>query len=477
MHTKKLRKLIQDLNHKDSSKRRASAEALSEGDERSVYPLIKALRDENFGVQDAAMRSLMEIKSESTAYMVLPLLRENAFLRNTAIMIIKEVGKVAVPLLGPLLKDPDDDIRKFALDLIHDIKYCDFAEDLVDLLKNDPNPNVRAAAAKTIGAINYKEAVPELMESLKIKVDEEWVCFSAIEALTKLGDDRSVSSIVALLTSPSEAIRFAAIEALGNIGSPLAIKPLVDHIPRIDGFEKNTAIKSLVQIGDIPSIPGVSKSLIQLLKEGEWDDKLIAIKGLVTIDEKSAIHHMIDLAGSFDTSVPDNEDKVIKIKDSVQAYGCNDYLLNTLTDDSLKFRGKSIAIDIIGNLKCRKAVPTLVKLLKSEYRDVKRSAVDSLGKIGSEEATECLIDSINEHDSHVRKNAIISLGKIGDKAAFEPLMKFLHTEKYNDVICEFIKSLLNIDSSLFLSRIDEYSDEIKELIERYASEIKPGVSC
>jgi hypothetical protein len=56
-------------------------------------------------------------------------------------------------------------------------------------------------------------------------------------------------------------------------------------------------------------------------------------------------------------------------------------------------------------------------------------------------------------------------------------MKFLHTEKYNDVICEFIKSLLNIDSSLFLSRIDEYSDKIRELIERYASEIKPGVSC
>ncbi len=315
------------------------------------------------------------------------------------------------------------------------------------------------------------------MESLKIKVDEEWVCFSAIEALTKLGDDRSVSSIVALLTSPSEAIRFAAIEALGNIGSPLATKPLVDHIPRIDGFEKNTAIKSLVQIGDIPSIPGVSDSLIQMLTEDEWDDKLIAIKGLVAIDEKSAIRHMIDLAGSFDTSVPDNEERVLMIKEGVQAYGCNDYLLNTLTDDSLKFRGKSIAIDIIGNLKCRKAVPTLVKLLKSEYRDVKRSAVDSLGKIGSEEATECLIDSINEHDSHVRKNAVISLGKIGDKAAFEPLMKFLHTEKYNDVICEFIKTLLSIDSSQFLSRIDEYSGEIKELIERYASEIKPEVSC
>ena len=254
MHTKRLRKFIKDLNHEDSSERRASAEALSEGDERAVYPLIKALRDDNFGVQDAAMRSLMSIKSESTAYMVLPLLRGNAFLRNTAIMIIREVGKEAVPLLEPLLKDQDDDVRKFALDLIHDIRHCDYPEALVDMLKNDPNPNVRAAAAKTIGSLDYKEAIPELMESLKIKVDEEWVCFSAIEALTNLGDDRSVQSIVALLNSPSEAIRYASIEALGNLGSPLAIKPLVDHMPGIEGFEKNAVIKSLVQIGNIPSI-------------------------------------------------------------------------------------------------------------------------------------------------------------------------------------------------------------------------------
>ena len=477
MHTKRLRKFIKDLNHEDSSERRASAEALSEGDERAVYPLIKALRDDNFGVQDSAMRSLMSIKSESTAYMVLPLLRGNAFLRNTAIMIIREVGKEAVPLLEPLLKDQDDDVRKFALDLIHDIRHCDYPEALVDMLKNDPNPNVRAAAAKTIGSLDYKEAIPELMESLKIKVDEEWVCFSAIEALTNLGDDRSVQSIVALLNSPSEAIRYASIEALGNLGSPLAIKPLVDHMPGIEGFEKNAVIKSLVQIGNIPSIPGMSESLIEMLKEGEWDDKHIAIKGLVAIDEKSAIHHMIDLAGSFDTSVPDSEDKVYIIKEAVESFGCNDNLLNTLTDDSLKFRGKSIAIDITGNLRCKKAVPTLIKLLKNAYRDVQRSIVNSLGKIGSKEASQCLIDSISEHDSHVRKNAIISLGQIGEKAAFEPLMKFLHSEKYNDVIYEFIKTLLSIDSSNFLSRIDEFSDEIKEIIERYASEINPEVSC
>ncbi len=476
MHTARLKKLVNNLGHHDSSKRRSAAEALSEGDERAVYPLIKALRDENFGVQDAAIRSLIEIKGESTAYMLLPLLRENAFLRNTAIMIIKEVGREAVPLLAPLLKDHDDDVRKFALDLIQDIKYCDYPEKLVDRLENDLNPNVRAAAAKALGALKYRAAEPQLMDALR---DEEWVCFSAIEALTDLEpeDERCLHSIAALLNSPSEAIRFAALEALGKIGSPLSAKPIVDHISKTDGYEKNAAIKSLVRIGDIPLIPGISANLIELLRDGDWEDRLIAMKGLVALKEKSAIPYMIDIAGSYDASVPDNEEKVFIIREAVKNFGCNKYLLDILNDGSMKFRGRSIAVDIIGDLNCREAVPALIKLLKDQCRDVKRSAVNSLAKTEGDETKESLIDSINEHDSHVRKTAVISLGKIREKDAFEPLMKFLHTEKYHDVICEFVKSLLNINPSLFLSRIDEYSADIREIAAGYVSDIRTGVSC
>jgi len=474
MHTARLKKLVKDLRHHDSAKRRYAAEALSEGDERAVYPLIKALRDENFGVQDAAMRSLMEIKGESTAYMLLPLLRENAFLRNTAIMIIKEIGREAVPLLLPLLRDRDDDVRKFALDLIQDIKHCDYPEKLVELLKDDPNPNVRAAAAKALGALKYRAAEPHLLEALK---DEEWVCFSAIEALTDMGGDGCLHAIAALLNSPSEAIRFAALEALGKIGSPLSVKPLVEHISKTEGYERNAAIKSLVHTGDIPSIPGISASLVEIMKDGDWEDQLTAIRGLVALKETSAIPYMIDIAGSYDTSVPDNEEKVGIIKEAVKSLGCNEYLLNILKDPSMKFRGRSIAVDIVGDLKCREAVPALIELLKNECRDVKRSAVNSLSKAEGEEVKETLINMINEHDSHVRKTAVISLGKIREKAAFEPLMKFLHNEKYHDVIHEFVKALLNINPSLFLSRIHEYSDHIRETAAEYVSDIKTGVSC
>jgi len=47
------------LNHPDSFRRRKAAEELAQADERAVYPLIKALRDESTAVQEAATQSLI----------------------------------------------------------------------------------------------------------------------------------------------------------------------------------------------------------------------------------------------------------------------------------------------------------------------------------------------------------------------------------------------------------------------------------
>lgn len=474
MHKSRFTKLMENLSHHDASKRRAAAEALSEGDERAIYPLIKALRDENFGVQDAAMRSLMAIKSEATAYMVLPLLREDSFLRNTAIIILKEMGTIAIPLLVVLLKDKDDDVRKFAIDLINDIQFCDYPDKLIEILKRDPNANVRAAAAQTLGVLQSIGAVPQLVNALK---DEEWVCFSALEALTHLKDTSSVEHIVTLLDSPAEAIRFAAIETLGNIGSVNAEKPLLEHISRTEGFEKRATIISLIKIGAIPSAQDISNELIEMLKDGDWEEKVVAIKGLIMLKEMKAIYHMIDIAGSLDLSDPDNDEKLYLIKTAVQSFGCEDTLIDILTDPSVKYKGKVAAIEIAGELKCNKAVPVLIDLLKSSYRDVRRSSIESLGQIDSDEAKEYLIEAIDDHDSHVRKSAVIALGKIGDMSSFEPLLKLLHSEKYNDVIDEAVQAVITINSTLFLSRINDFSTTIRQIAERYSSSYNAEAKC
>lgn len=474
MNKTKLDKLIRSLSDPDPSVRRAAAEALSLGDERAVYPLIKALRDDNFGVQDAAIRSLMSMKNEVTAYMVLPLLREDSFLRNTAIIILRDMGNISVPLLSLLLNDKDDDVRKFAIDIIHDIQFCDYPDKILALLETDPNPNVRAAAAKTLGALNYKTAVPKLINAL---TDDEWVCFSALEALTNLRDERAIDPILSLTQSPSEAIRLAAIETLGKIGSPLSEASLLEHVSRSSGYEKKATIISLLQIGSIPSSPDISDELISMLIYGEWDEKLIAIKGLLLLHEERAIYHMIDIAGSIEYSAPDREEKVQFIKEAILSFGCNETILNILSDENMRYRGKSLAIEIIGELKCSGATEHLIGLINSNYRDIRRSSIETLSQLESEEVRDHLIEAVRDHDSHVRKTAVIALGKIGDMSAFESLMKFLQNETYYDVIDEFIKSLLQINAPLLLSRILEFPKNIQSVIALHAAHHSSEISC
>ncbi|HWR89888.1 MAG TPA: HEAT repeat domain-containing protein, partial [Dissulfurispiraceae bacterium] len=116
-----LKRILLKLQSEDPSVRRLAAERLSEADERAIYPLIQALKDRHPGVQDAAMRSLVAIGGEVTAYMTLPLLREEPSVRNMAVVILGELGVHAVPLVYPLLGDKNGVIRKFAVDLLRKI--------------------------------------------------------------------------------------------------------------------------------------------------------------------------------------------------------------------------------------------------------------------------------------------------------------------------------------------------------------------
>ena len=437
----RITKVLKDLCHDDVARRRSAAELLSGADERALYPLLRALRDENPGVQDAAMRSLIAIGGETTAYMVIPLLREDSYLRNTAIIILKEIGGATVPLLYSLLKDKDDDVRKFALDLIIDIHQGVDHEKILPLLR-DPNQNVRASAAKAVGVVMQQNAVPHLIEALK---DEEWVVFSALEALSRIKDDAAVLPIVELLESPSITLRCAAIEALGSIGSSVATEPLLAYFPAADEMGKREVVKSLVKTGVAPSMSEIADILIDMFKKGDWEERMIALKGIVDLREERAITDIVDMGGSLDPSEPESEDRLYRIKEALRDFDCGADLVRCLENPSIKYRGRVLAIEIIGELKCRRAAPSLVKLIEGDFRDVRRASMRALGEIRDDESRPALQEAITDHDSHVRKAAFGALGRIGDRSSFDLLLNLLRIEEYRDVLEEIMQSLIMLD--------------------------------
>jgi len=468
LQTRRLSKLIRDLEAPDPSKRRAAAESLANGDERAIYPLIKALGDENPGVQDAAMRSLITIGGEVTAYMVIPLLRNEPFLRNTAMIILKEIGAPVIPLLYPLLRDKDDDVRKFAIDLISEIRECDYPWALSQILEKDPNPNVRASAAKAIGVIGYRDGLPQLITALR---DDEWVSFSALESLALIGDESSVEPIISLLDSPSDTLRYASIEALGRIGSTRGINALMSHLPKTDGLERTAIIKGLVQIGITPDLSEVSDTLMDMFEHGDWEERLIALKGLVALKDERAIYPAIDLAGSLDPSEPDNEERLSAIKEALLSLGCADALIDIVSNPSVRYRGKVIAIEVVGDLRCKKAVPYLVRLLEGNLRDVRRASIKALGEMDDEDARQALMGAVNDGDGHIRKMAAAALGRMGERRAVDPLLRLLEVERYRDVMEEAVRALLMIDPAALYNRLDGLNSQVREAIGKYSGEV------
>ena len=103
--------------------------------------------------------------------------------------------------------------------------------------------------------------------------------------------------------------------------------------------------------------------------------------------------------------------------------------------------------------------------------------MESLGKLESKEAAGCFIEAIGDHDSHVRKTAVSALGKIGDSTSFEPLVHMLKQEEYTDIIDEFVKALITIDATLFLSRINEFNSTVHEITARYISDLNLELPC
>jgi HEAT repeat protein len=73
------------------------------------------------------------------------------------------------------------------------------------------------------------------------------------------------------------------------------------------------------------------------------------------------------------------------------------------------------AADILGNIKCKKAVPTLIKLAYSPDVDVRAGACLSLGPIDDDRAISPLIYRLSDGSHDVRDAAAFSLSGMGDR--------------------------------------------------------------
>lgn len=171
--------------------------------EDALPGLVTALYDVSWRVRKLAAELLARV--DATPTLVSRLIevlgdRGQTGARNAAATALAQFGPPAVPALITLLHHDDPDQRKFAADILGELRQPDAVSELVARL-DDKDPNVRVSAA---------------------------------EALGRTGGVESCRALEKLLDSPEPLLRLCALEGLNQLGRPPPLPRLLPHLDSIE---------------------------------------------------------------------------------------------------------------------------------------------------------------------------------------------------------------------------------------------------
>jgi len=470
-------RLIETLCGSDPSERRLACEeiaGLRQSDE-FVPALVTALGDRDHGVSEAAMNALMEIGGRAVAVAVAPLLRDReARLRNRAIEILICTGSEAAPLMTEMLSDPDDDVVKFAVDILGGIKDASPAPAVASLLTH-PNANVRGAVVLYMGRVRPYGAAAYITEALGDT--EQWVRFSAVEALGLLGDIRYLEPLLEIVRVESGVVREAAVDALAGMATTANSYEILMTLNEFLGKERALPVAPIVKIlekaagapWDVTNFERLRESLSNIFEraseEADIETRKIALRGFVLIRDARGIGCAIELMDSMEELDEETEEYVIKTLAAL----CGD---RPLPADVLEYmedsrRGSIVLIKVAGLLRSVEALPALEKSLEWATKEKARAILTAVDKIGSSDSKGLLHKSLYSHDGHVRKMAAKTFARIAGEAVTDDLFAMMLRERYRDVIEGITGTLAGLGTEKvrlgFINLISNSREDMREM--------------
>lgn len=188
--------LVCDLNNGDEKTRAFAAEDIIFDEiPGGVQLLINRLIIETSRyVREVIVNCLKGIKGRDVVERIIPLLSsDDAFIRNASIEILSAQGELATEFMRKLLGDPDKDIRKFALDILFQLKSLNTSELIAEAL-NDSDINNLITAVEYLGHMEDTSCTCRINELL-LKTDNILLRCTCLEALAFIGDEESIRYI------------------------------------------------------------------------------------------------------------------------------------------------------------------------------------------------------------------------------------------------------------------------------------------
>lgn len=419
------------------------------GDVRALDPLMTALEDPNWKMQEYALRALRNIGKPAADRLIHALDSDNANVRENILRILGGIDderaldgliKMAqaqdattrfravealckyedsrvVPVLIKSLDDPVWGIRFHAARALGPLADSRAVEPLIARL-NDPDERVLEYVQKSLGQFKDEQAVDAFIRHLDS--ENTLVVKNVLRILGGIGDVRAVDPVLAMLSSDDASLRVAAVKALGRLGDTRAVDPLLTLLDTDDEALLESAVRSLGRIGDERAV-----------------EPLLALVS----------HEQLELSGAVIYSLAELADA-----------RALDTFMAALADDDMLIRGAAIGgLKKLGDV----AVEPLSAALQTENVEMRRTIVAALDDFEHPAAIGWLIDALQDVDKWVRWYAVSGLEDKHDERAIDPLIAVLH-DADNSVrvgAVQTLNSMLAVDERRIVQALASLCDD------------------
>jgi serine/threonine-protein kinase len=236
---------------KDNSKfiRSAALTALAKMDGQFDMPLIVGmLRDPEIEVQNKAVDVVVKANHpETIKYLVDVLKDENEYARRAAVEVLNVVGtSKSVKYLLEVIADSDWWVRTRAADALGKIGGPRVVDAVLALIK-DENQDIRRAAIEILNQTKDERAVAQLIEATRDP--DWWVSERAVDALAEIGSSKALPRFIDMLQGEAKSLP-TVIRAIGKIGDQRSLESLLPMLSRTENEIKVEAISALAKLAD-----------------------------------------------------------------------------------------------------------------------------------------------------------------------------------------------------------------------------------
>jgi eukaryotic-like serine/threonine-protein kinase len=236
---------------KDSNKfiRSAALSALAKMDGPFDMPLLVGmLRDAELEVQNKAVDVVVKANHPETVKFLVEVLKdENEYARRAAVEVLNVVGNAkSVKYLLEVIADSDWWVRTRAADALGKIGGPKVVDAVLALIK-DENQDIRRAAIEILNQTKDERAVAQLIEATRDP--DWWVSERAVDALAEIGSSKALPRFVEMLQGEAKSLP-TVIRAIGKIGDQKSLESLMPMLSRPENEIKVEAIAALAKLAD-----------------------------------------------------------------------------------------------------------------------------------------------------------------------------------------------------------------------------------